>query len=265
MAHDAANLRLNCPTGGRSQIVIPARLASTRLPGKLLLAETGKSVIQHTYEAALKARRPSGVCVATDHESILREVRSFGGNAVMTDPNAPSGTDRVAEVARAMDDVDIIVNVQGDEPELSAAAIDLVVDLLEDDPSAVMATTATPIRDRRQLEDPACVKVVFDAAGRAMYFSRSVIPHPRQWNDELLTAEPPLFYQHIGLYAYRRDFLLKLATMRPSPLEQTEKLEQLRVLQAGHGIVVGVVDEPSIGIDTPEDYARFVERVGRCA
>jgi len=243
-----------------SHIVIPARLASTRLPGKLLLRETGKSVIQHTYEAAARANLPQGVTVATDHESIRQEVLAFGGHAVLTDPQAASGTDRVAEVARQLPQVDIVVNVQGDEPELSGEAIDQVVRLLDGRPEAVMATLATPIRTRQALEDPACVKVVLDENGRALYFSRSVIPFPREWDDSLLTAEPPLFYQHIGLYAYRREFLLRLAQMPPSPLEKTERLEQLRVLESGQQILVGRIDEPSIGIDTPEDYRRFVER-----
>jgi len=248
------------PSALKSYLVIPARLASTRLPRKLLLRETGKSLIQHTYEAARRARRPLGVCVATDHEEILHEVESFGGKAIMTDPQAPSGTDRVAEVARGLTDVDIIVNVQGDEPELAGESIDLAVKLLEDDRTAVMATLATPIRNRRQWEDPACVKVVFDHRGRAMYFSRSPIPHPRQWDDGLFSCDPPVFYQHVGLYAYRRDFLLKLAAMPPSALEKLEKLEQLRVLEAGYSIIVGVVDEPTFGIDTPEDYRAFLQK-----
>ena len=159
-----------------SQIVIPARLASTRLPRKLLLRETGKTLLEHTYEAASRARRPNGVCVAADTAEIFAAVRAFGGNVEMTDPQAASGADRVAEVARRLEGVDIIVNVQGDEPELSGESIDLVIGLLEQDAAAVMATLATPIRSRRQLEDPACVKVVFDASGRALYFSRSPIP-----------------------------------------------------------------------------------------
>ncbi len=243
-----------------SQIIIPARLASTRLPRKLLLAETGKPLIQHTYEAARTAKRPAGICVATDHEEILRAVRAFGGRAEMTDPRAASGTDRVAEVARRMPDADIIVNVQGDEPEIAGGSIDLAIELLETNPAAVMSTLATPIRSRRQLEDPACVKVVFDCAGRALYFSRSPIPHAREWSDDMLAADPPHFYQHVGLYTYRRAFLLMLANMPPSSLEQIEKLEQLRVLQAGYDILVGVVDEPTFGIDTPEDYAAFVAK-----
>jgi len=243
-----------------SYIIIPARLASTRLPRKLLLRETGKTLLQHTYEAALRATRPAGIRVATDHAEIFDEVRAFGGQAEMTDPQAASGTDRVAEVARRLPDVQIVVNVQGDEPELSGQSIDLVIRLLEEQPAAVMATLATPIRSRRQLQDPACVKVVFDVHGRALYFSRSPIPCARQWDDALLAADPPHFYQHVGLYAYRRDFLLQLASMRPAPLETVENLEQLRVLQAGHSILLGVVDEPTFGIDTPEDYRAFVAK-----
>lgn len=259
MAQPAAKVR----SQATSFLVIPARLASTRLPRKLLLRETGKSLIQHTYEAAQRAKRPSGLCVATDHQEILDEVHSFGGNAMMTNPEASSGTDRVAEVARGLPNVEIVVNVQGDEPELAGESIDRVIELLEADPQAVMATLATPIRSRSQLEDPACVKVVFDSRGRAMYFSRSPIPCPRQWEDSLLTADPPNFYQHVGLYAYRREFLLRLSEMPQSAKERVEKLEQLRVLDAGYSILVGVVDEPTFGIDTPADYRAFVEKLRR--
>lgn len=243
-----------------SYLVIPARFASTRLPRKLLLCETGKPLIQHTYEAASRASRPSGICVATDHRDILEAVQAFGGRAEMTNPEAACGTDRVAEIAAKMPEVDIFVNVQGDEPELAGTSIDLVIQLLERDPDAVMATLATPIHRRAQFEDPACVKVVFDHRGRALYFSRSPIPHPREWDDQLLTSDPPSFYQHVGLYAYRRNFLLQLAQMPQSKLEKLEKLEQLRVLEAGYSILVGVVDEPTFGIDTPADYQAFVEK-----
>jgi 3-deoxy-manno-octulosonate cytidylyltransferase (CMP-KDO synthetase) len=256
MPAEARKLRIRC----RSQIVIPARLASTRLPRKLLLGDTGKPLLQHTYEAASKAAHPIGICVAADHDEIANIVREFGGNVQLTNPDAESGTDRVAEVAASLEDIDIIVNVQGDEPEIAGSAIDLAIQLLEDNPTAVMSTLATPIRNRPQLEDPACVKVVFDGIGRAMYFSRSPIPGARDWGDELLTHEPPHFYQHIGLYAYRREFLMQLAAMPPSPLERLERLEQLRVLEAGHQILVGVIDEPTIGIDTPDDYRAFVSR-----
>jgi 3-deoxy-manno-octulosonate cytidylyltransferase (CMP-KDO synthetase) len=247
-----------------SYVVIPARFASTRLPRKLLLRETGKTLIQHTFEAAQRAQRPRAICVATDHEDIFREVRAFGGNVRMTDPAATSGTDRVAEIARQLTDADILVNVQGDEPELTGAAIDQVVELLQRNPAAEMATLATPIRSRDQLRDPACVKVVFDDAGRAMYFSRSPIPHVRDWTDGLLDRDPPLFFQHVGLYAYRRDFLLQLAQMPRSTMEVLENLEQLRVLTAGHTILVGTVDEPTAGIDTPADYRAFVSRTLGC-
>jgi 3-deoxy-manno-octulosonate cytidylyltransferase (CMP-KDO synthetase) len=250
------SVRLSLP----SMIVIPARLASTRLPRKLLLADTGKPLIQHTYEAASRATRPVGLCVATDSEEIATTVRRFGGTAVMTSAYLASGTDRVAQVARDYPTIAAFINVQGDEPEISGQAIDLVATLLEVNPQADMATLATPIRTREALTDPACVKVVFDGSGRALYFSRAAIPHARQWNDELLSADPPHFWQHLGIYAYRRDFLLRLAEMPRSPLETLESLEQLRVLEAGHKIIVGRIDEPSIGIDTPADYRRFVER-----
>ena len=256
MSPQLAARRLKCS----SYVVIPARFHSTRLPGKMLLRETGKSLIRHTFDAAHAAHRPLGVCVATDHEEIAAEVRSFGGQVWMTDPNAASGTDRVAELARlsAFADVDVVINLQGDEPEISGEAIDLAVELLEHDPQAVMSTLATPIRTREQLNDPACVKVVFDANGRATYFSRAAIPHARDWDDSLLTAEPAVFHQHIGLYAYRRDFLLRLAELPPCSAEQIEKLEQLRALQAGIRIAVDVVDYLGHGIDTPEQYAAWV-------
>lgn len=245
----------------RSCVVIPARLASTRLPQKLLLSETGKPLIQHTFEAVQQAHRPEAVWVATDHSEIQSVVRSFGGNVEMTDPEAPSGTDRVAEVAARLEQFDIIVNVQGDEPEISGAAIDLAIELLEKNPQATMSTLATPIRSRTQLEDPACVKVVFDQTFRAMYFSRSVIPCPRQWNDDLLHQTPACFHQHVGLYAYRREFLLQLASLPMAPTEKLECLEQLRVLNAGYEILVGVIDHAAIGIDTQADYRAFVKRV----
>jgi 3-deoxy-manno-octulosonate cytidylyltransferase (CMP-KDO synthetase) len=275
-------------------IVIPARLASTRLPRKLLLAETGKPLIQHTYEAALKAKTVAGVCVAADCEEIASVVRGFGGKVMLTSPSCASGTDRIAEVAAQLGEVDLLVNVQGDEPELSGAAIDLVVKLLLRHPTASMATLATPIRSREKLDDPACVKVVMAEAGekaegrkqkaeaekiphspfpiphspleslpsayRALYFSRAAVPHAREWRDELLTAEPPHFYQHLGLYAYRREFVVQFASWPRTPLEELENLEQLRVLEHGHEILVGVIDEPTIGIDTPSDYAAFVHR-----
>ena len=251
-----------------SYVVIPARYGSTRLPQKMLLRETGQTLLQHTYEAARAARRPAGVIVATDHAEIAREVEQFGGDFVMTSPDCASGTDRVAEVARKLRRAQIIVNVQGDEPEMSPAAIDQVIELLSENPSAGMATLATPLRDPEQLTNPACVKVVFDDAGRALYFSRSPIPFVRDPDESApfnqLRSEDasvrPLFFQHLGIYAYRRDVLLEFAAMTPSSLEQAEKLEQLRMVQSGRTILVGVVDHASSGIDTPDDYAAFVAR-----
>lgn len=244
----------------KSTIVIPARLASTRLPRKLLLAETGKPLLQHTFEAASRATRPGGILVAADCEEIAATVRAFGGRVELTSPDCASGTDRVAQIARELPEVDIFVNVQGDEPEISPRAIDLAVELLESDSSAVMSTLATPIRSKQQLEDPACVKVIFDQCHRAIYFSRAPIPFARNWDDSLLSAEPPHFHQHIGLYAYRREFLLQLASLPRAGIERVENLEQLRVLDAGHTILVGTIAEPTIGIDTPEDYRAFVQR-----
>jgi 3-deoxy-manno-octulosonate cytidylyltransferase (CMP-KDO synthetase) len=193
---------------------------------------------------------------------LQQEVEAFGGQAFLTDPALPSGTDRVAAVAREMSDTEVFVNVQGDEPEIAGAAIDLVTQLLEEHPEADVATLAAPIRDAERLNDPACVKVVCDHRGRALYFSRSTIPHARSWDDALLGCDPPAFLQHMGIYAYRREFLLNLGALPPSPLEQLEKLEQLRFLQAGRTIVVGQVAQPTQGIDTWNDYRAFVRR--RC-
>jgi 3-deoxy-manno-octulosonate cytidylyltransferase (CMP-KDO synthetase) len=237
--------------------VIPARFASTRLPGKPLLSDTGRPLIQHVVEAARRAGRLERIIVATDDPRIAEAVTRFGGEVMMTRADHPTGTDRVAEVAARLETARIIVNLQGDEPEITGEALDHVVFLLEDDPEAVMATLATPIHDPSIYHDPACVKAVFNRHGRAIYFSRSPIPHHR---DGLPAPGKPLGYLHLGLYAYRRDFLLRIGSLPSSSLEVTEKLEQLRVLEAGYPIAIGVVEEPSIGIDTPEDYRRFVER-----
>jgi 3-deoxy-manno-octulosonate cytidylyltransferase (CMP-KDO synthetase) len=256
----------NAQTSHSSYVVIPARLSSTRLRRKMLLRETGKSLIEHTYESARRATRPMGLCVATDSDEILSEVRAFGGQGRMTSPHCVSGTDRVAELARspAFAGIDIVVNVQGDEPEISPEAIDRAIELLERDLDAVMATIISPIRERTKLHDPSCVKVVYlpdeNGGGRAVYFSRAPVPYAREWNDDLLKAEPPHFYCHVGLYAYRRDFLLQLSEMPPSPLEQIENLEQLRVIEAGHKIPCAIIDESVVGIDTPSDYQAFVQR-----
>lgn len=242
------------------EIVIPARLASTRLPEKLLLSETGQPLIAHTYQAARKSRLANQVTLAVDHPRLAEAAQACGASWVMTDPNAQSGTDRIAEVARTRPHTDAFVNVQGDEPEIQGSAIDQAIELLLAHPECSVATLATPIRNRRDLEDPACVKVVRSKTGEALYFSRSVIPHPRQWDEGYLTADPPVYLQHLGIYVYRREFLLSLNELPASPLEQIEKLEQLRFLQAGHRIVVGVVQSAPRGIDTREDYDAFLVR-----
>jgi 3-deoxy-manno-octulosonate cytidylyltransferase (CMP-KDO synthetase) len=241
-------------------IVIPARLASTRLPRKLLLRDTGKPLIQHTYEAARGSRLAAEVLVAADHEEIRAAVEAFGGRVVMTNPEAASGSDRLAEVAAARPDLELLVNVQGDEPEIDAAAVDSLIELLAGDASVDFATLATPIRDAGRLHNPNCVKVVCDGRMNAMYFSRSPIPFPREWDDALLQADPPLFLQHVGLYAYRRELLLQFPSLPPSPLEGVERLEQLRLLQAGRRCRVALSEHGVAGIDTAADYEAFVAR-----
>ena len=230
--------------------------ASSRLPGKPLLRETGKYLVQHVYERARQASRAGIVLVATDDSRIAAAVENFGGKAIRTSPAHPSGTDRVAEVARDLD-ADVIVNLQGDEPLVDPVSLDLLPALLERNPDADMATLAVPITSLEQWQNPNCVKVVCDDLGRALYFSRSPIPFVRDGRPDF-TAQPPQFLQHLGLYAYRREFLLRLASLPPAPLEQLEKLEQLRVLARGCHIHVGVVRHSAIGVDTYEDYRRFV-------
>lgn len=238
-------------------ILIPARYSSSRLPGKPLLRETGKYLIQHVYELAVQARCASTVLVATDDERILAAVRSFGGQAVMTRADHPSGTDRIAEVAAQLP-VQVIINLQGDEPQMDPAGIDLLAELLDKDPTADMATLAVPITQREAYFSPNVVKVVRDDQGRALYFSRSPIPMVRDGEPDF-QLQPARFLQHLGIYAYRRDFLLKIAATPPHPLEQVEKLEQLRVLATGGIIRVGIVAHSHRGVDTPDDYADFVQ------
>lgn len=245
--------------------IIPARIQSTRLPRKLLLAETGKPLLQYTWEAACAAKLLDEVIVATDSLEIAKAVKGFGGRVEMTGEH-PSGTDRIAEVARrCCPRAEILVNIQGDEPELDPDQIDEAVRTLEQNPASEMSTLATPIRTREVLDNNSCNKVVLAENGRALYFSRSTIPHCRDGNvDELLAGETP-WLLHLGLYAYRRDFLLRFTSWEPSKLEKLEKLEQLRALEAGASIQVAVVERASVGIDTPDEYARFVERQRRRA
>jgi 3-deoxy-manno-octulosonate cytidylyltransferase (CMP-KDO synthetase) len=240
----------------KTAIIIPARYASSRLHGKPLLRQTGKYLIQHVYERARQVRAASRVIVATDDPRIIAAVKSFSGQVVMTRRDHASGTDRVAEVARGLHE-DVIVNLQGDEPLIDPSSLDLLPDLLARNASADMATLAVPIASVEQWQNPNCVKVVTDDVGRALYFSRSPIPHVRDARPNF-ASRPAFFLQHLGVYAYRRDFLRSLSQLPPCPLEQFEKLEQLRVLASGHRIAVGVVEHASIGVDTYADYERFV-------
>lgn len=240
----------------RTAIVIPARYASTRLPAKALLRETGKYLVQHVYEQARRVRGVDAVIVATDDGRIAAAVEGFGGRAVLTRKDHPSGSDRVAEVARSLD-VDVVINLQGDEPLIDPASLELLAELLRQDPTAEMATLAMPIRDEETYRNPNCVKVVCGEGGRALYFSRSPIPFIRDGQPNFGQFPSP-FLHHLGLYAYRRAALLTLSTLAPHPLEQLEKLEQLRALGHGWTIRVGVIDHGGRGVDTAADYERFV-------
>src|SRR4051812_19009329 len=193
----------------RTAIVIPARYSSTRLPGKPLLRSTGKYLIQHVYERACRANRADTVVVATDDPRIVAAVEDFGGRVALTRRDHPSGTDRVAEVARTLD-ADVIINLQGDEPLIDPATLDLLAELLERDPDAQVATLATPIASEEVYRNPNCVKLVRDGRGRALYFSRSPVPFVRDGRPDF-AHRPPNFLLHLGLYAYRRPFLLELA------------------------------------------------------
>ena len=252
-------------------IVIPARLASQRLPGKMLLAQTGRTLIEHTWRAASAATRAAEVVVATDSPEIAAAVAAFGGRAVMTSPTAPSGTARIVEALPHLPHADIIVNVQGDEPELAASSIDAAIDLLRACPAAQVATLVTPLRSRDDLHDPSAVKAVLTpwqegsqavvGAWRALYFSRAAVPAAREWHDSLLTTTPPLYWQHVGLYAYRRGVLEGWQSLPQSRLADLESLEQLRCIEAGLPIVAGAINHAARGIDTPKDYAAFVARM----
>lgn len=232
--------------------IIPARYASTRFPGKPLADLAGRPMIQHVYERACRATLLQEVLVATDDQRIFDAVRQFGGDVIMTDSNHPTGTDRLAEVAKRLPGVDIIVNIQGDEPLIDPAAIDAVVAPLQADASIPMSSVMSPMPDAVRSWDSNIVKVVTDLEGFALYFSRAPIPSPRE-----ATFGPGPWKKHIGLYAYRREFLLQLMQWEPTPLEQIEKLEQLRVLEHGSRIrMVERAEDSSIGVDTPEDLER---------
>ena len=245
-------------------IVIPARLASTRLPRKMLLADTGRPLIAHTCEAAGRATATTEVVVVTDSDEIADAVTSFGGQAIMTSPEATSGTARIVEALDQLPAADIIVNLQGDEPELAGEAIDLAVAALQACPEAGVSTLVTPIRDAEGLAEPSRVKAVLtpwnESLWRAIYFSRAPVPAARSFTADLLTAEPPYYWQHVGIYAYRRDVLERWDSLPPSRLAELESLEQLRLIEANIPIAAAAVASSALGIDTPEDYAAFVAR-----
>lgn len=231
--------------------IIPSRYASTRLPGKPLRMIAGQTLIHRVYNRAILAKSPDIVVVATDHRDIAEEVESFGGRVVMTAVNHPTGTDRLAEVAEQLTDYDIIVNVQGDEPFIDPDVIDRLAKMLTEHENLDMVTAAAPLK-KEEYQDASTVKVVVNQKGEALYFSRALIPYPREG-----FAMPPL--KHIGVYAYRRSFLLTYAKTEQTPLEKTESLEQLRALEMGNKIGVIRIETEDIGIDTEEDLKKANE------
>jgi 3-deoxy-manno-octulosonate cytidylyltransferase (CMP-KDO synthetase) len=244
----------------KAAIVIPARYASTRLAVKPLLEAAGKPLIRHVWERAKKTRRAAAVIIATDDERIASVCRSFGADVAMTKPECASGTERVAEAARSLD-ADIVVNLQGDEPEIDPAHIDRLLEIQENYvPFA--STLACPFPKHADPADPANVKAVLgrriaDGVHEALYFTRALAPHPyrQEANDK------PTFHLHIGIYAFRRESLLAFAEAKPSRLETIERLEQLRILEMGEKIAVGLVDASAPGVDTPQDFAAFKMRI----
>lgn len=238
-------------------VCIPARYESSRFPAKVLARATGKYLIQHTYEQALKATLPNQVLIAADDPRVLDAAAEFGAPCVMTRSDHQSGTDRIAEAVATVD-ADIVVNLQGDEPEIDPAHIDQVADLLINNPDSPMATLGCPLQTPEQVANPNIVKVITAVNGRALTFSRSILPYDR---DAGGIGVPSQYLRHIGIYAYRKDFLLNITCQAQTPLEKTEKLEQLRVLEHGYAIQVGRVNHSCDGIDTPEQYQIFVERL----
>ena len=230
--------------------VIPARYASTRFPGKVLADRTGKPLLQHVFEQVRQAELVDRVIIATDDQRIADAATNFGAEVVLTRDDHPNGTSRIAEAAAEIAS-ELIVNVQGDEPQIEPELIDLAIQTLQNNSSCVMSTLASPFATDEDPSDPNIVKVVVDAAGRAISFSRSVKP-----GDGGGQGTPPL--KHVGLYVYRRDFLLKYVTLPATPLEQAESLEQLRALEHGYDIAVAIANVTSHGIDTPQQYEDFV-------
>lgn len=233
-------------------VVIPARWGSTRFPGKPLHLIAGKPLVQHVWERCRQCRAVDKVVIATDDERIADAARRFNAVSVLTSPDHPSGTDRVAEAAKSYPGHDIVINVQGDEPLISPALIDELAAALAADPAVPMITAAAPIEDEALLHDPNVVKVVLSSQRDALYFSRSLIPHPR--NPEVGVTR----FRHLGIYGFQREFLFRFVAWPPSRLELTESLEQLRAVENGIRIRVVLTRETSPGVDT-EEQARAVE------
>jgi 3-deoxy-manno-octulosonate cytidylyltransferase (CMP-KDO synthetase) len=232
--------------------VIPARYASTRFPGKSLAKIDSRTMLEHVYERASMARYLGPIVIATDDERISDAARAFGARVKMTRTDHVSGTDRVAEVASAFEDVDLVVNVQGDEPLIDPGAIDAAILPLLEEPALPMGTLKKKIEDPREIADPNVVKVVTDRFENAIYFSRSAIPH---------SPSAAAHYKHLGLYVYRRNFLLKYSDLPVGPLERAERLEQLRALENGFKIRVVETEYESLGVDTPGDLDRVRELI----
>ncbi|MCX7793616.1 MAG: 3-deoxy-manno-octulosonate cytidylyltransferase [Thermodesulfovibrionales bacterium] len=244
----------------RAVVIIPARYGATRFPGKPLALLKDKPIIQWVFERARCAKRIQDVIVATDDERIVEVIKNAGGKAVMTSKHHASGTDRIAEVAKDIM-CDIIINVQGDEPFISPDIIDKTIELLNDRRASI-STMAKIIEEPGEIKDPNVVKVVLDREGFALYFSRSVIPFYRdKWRslEEINFESGMKVYKHIGIYGYRRDVLLGLSQTPQGELEKTEKLEQLRALENGMRIKVGITTVNTIGIDTPQDLKKAEE------
>ena len=234
--------------------VIPTRYSSTRFEGKVLADLLGKPIIQHVWEKAKQSTLLNDVLIACDDNRIKDAAEKFGARVVLTSKDHTSGSDRIAQAVTSLD-VDIVVNIQGDEPMVKPEVIDKLTQVLIDDPSCSMATVITPLRNKEDLQDPNVVKVVTDLNGYALYFSRSIIPYSREKRE----VQDAQCYKHIGLYAYRKEFLLKFTALPASSLEKIERLEQLRALEAGYKIKIVKTDSDTIGVDTPQDLATVEE------
>lgn len=243
--------------------IIPARFASSRLMGKPLADIGGKPMIQHTYNSAKKSKLLDKVIIAVDDEKVFQVVTAFGAEAYMTPKDCASGSDRIAFVAEQIPDAEIIVNIQGDEPFIKGKMIDQAIEPLWIDKKVNLSTLARRITNVEEMKSPAVVKVVFDYHNYAMYFSRSPIPFVRDARTNLEKVQSADIYKHIGLYVYRRETLLKFTTLKPTDLEQIEKLEQLRFLENGFKMKIVVTEYDSLSVDTPRDLElarRFLER-----